>query len=193
MTTTGADAFATPAPAVFLPGRGPRIGAALGPVLAVVAVVAGVVGLIDEALSGFTGEAVRRGTTYPAWLVWAGALVIGAVALVVRARRAPWYRGWSMVELSDRPDGIVLFVGRLGARHEGLTVRRGETVQLTASRQLRSTYKYVVTAPSGSMTFEADGFVQKLTMQPLEEAAARHGITVLTEGDAARITRTRTV
>lgn len=176
---------------MFLPGRGPRVGAALGPVLAVIGIAAGVVGLVAEAMSGFTGEAHRYGTTFPAWFVWAAALVIGVIALVVRARRAPWYKAWSMVELVDRPDGIVLFAGRLGARHEGLTVRRGETVELAASRQLRSTYKYVVTAPSGSMTFEADGYIQKLTMQPLEEAAAKHGITVVAAGDAGRIVRTR--
>ncbi|GIG41421.1 hypothetical protein [Cellulomonas phragmiteti] len=192
MTTSPGDAFATPAPAVYLPGRGPRLGAALTPVLAVVGIAAGAVGLVVEGMTGFAGDAQRFGTTFPLWVVWVGLVVMGAGAFVVRARRAPWYRGWSMVEMLDRPDGIVLFAGRLGARHEGLPVRRGETVELSGSGGLRSTYQYVVSAPSGSMTFTAEGFLHRLTMQPLDEAAARHGITVVTSGEAARITRTVT-
>jgi len=187
------DAATTPAPAVFLPGRGPRVGAAMNTGLAVVGVVAGVVWIAVEATNGFEGTMQRGSVTFPAWLVGLLMVVAGAVALLVRARRAPWYRGWSMVEILDRPDGVVLFAGRLGARHEGLVVRRGETVEIAATHQLRTSYQYVVTAPSGELRFTADGFVHKLTMQPLEEAAARHGITVVTVGDAARITRTQTV
>lgn len=190
--TSSGDAFGTPTPAVHLPGRGARIGAALTPVLAVVGVVGGVVGLAVETMSGFTGTGQRYGQTIPMWVVYAAILVMGTAALVQRARRAPWYRGWSMIEMVDRPDGIVLFAGRLGARHEGLAVRRGETVTIAASGGLRSTYQYVVTAPSGAMTFTADGYVHRLTMQPLEEAAVRHGITVVTTGEAARIPRTVT-
>lgn len=187
--TPRGDAATTPVPAVFLSGRGPRVGAALTPVLAVVAVVAGVVGLGFEAVSGFTGTAERYGSTFPAWAVWAGAIALGGGALVVRARRAPWYRGWSMVEMVDRPDEVLLLAGRLGARHEGLVVRRGETVEIDAAHQLRTSYRYTVTAPSGAMTFTADGFVHRLTMQPLDDAAARHGITVVTTGEATRIRR----
>ncbi|UCN14546.1 hypothetical protein [Cellulomonas iranensis] len=184
------DAATTPTPALHLPGSGPRAGAALNLVVAVLALVGGVVGLVVEAFSGFTGVGERRGTTFPMWVVYAAMVALGAAALVVRARRAPWYRGWSMLEVLDRPDGIVLFAGRLGARHEGLAVRRGETVEIAAEHQLRTSYRYTVTAPSGSMTFTADGFVHKLTMQPLEELAGRHGITVRTTGEAARIVRT---
>jgi hypothetical protein len=183
------DAFATPAPAVYLPGRGPRVGAALTPVLAVVGVVVGTVGLAYEAVSGFAGTGHRFGQTVPMWGAYGVILVASVVVLVRRARRAPWYRGWSMVEMQERPDGLVLFVGRLGARHEGLSVRRGETVMIAASGGLRSNYQYVVSAPSGSMTFAADGFIHKLTMEPLDEAAARHAITVVTSGDAERIAR----
>ena len=66
---------------------------------------------------------------------------------------------------------------------------RGETVTLSADVARGTTCHYVVSTRSGSMTFAADGYVQKLTMRPLEEAAARHDITVLTTGDAARIVR----
>lgn len=183
------DAATTPAPAVYLPGRGSRAGAALNLVVAVLALVGGVVGLVVEAFAGFTGVGERRGTTFPMWVVYAGMVALGAGALVVRARRAPWYRGWSMLEVLDRPDGIVLFAGRLGARHEGLVVGRGETVEIAVEQQIRVTHRYTVTAPSGAMTFTADGFVHKLTMQPLDELAARHGITVVTSGEAARIGR----
>ena len=184
------DAATTPTPALHLPGNGPRAGAALNLVVAVLAVVAGAVGLAVEATTGFTGTGQRYGTTFPMWVAWSAALVAGAAALVVRARRAPWYRGWSMLEVLDRPDGVVLFAGRLGARHAGLAVRRGETVEIDVEHQLRTTSRYTVTAPSGSMTFTADGFVHKLTMRPLEEVAARHGITVRTTGEATRIVRT---
>ena len=187
---TRGDAFATPAPAVYLPGRGPRAGAALNHVVAIVFVVVGSVGLAYEAVSGFIDTAQRFGQTFPMWLVYAAGLVFGVHALVQRARRAPWYRGWSMVEMLERPDGLVLFAGRLGARHEGLVVRRGETVAIAASGGLRASHQYVVSAPSGSMTFSADAFVHKLTMKPLEEAAARHAITIITSGTAERIPRT---
>ncbi|MCC2315003.1 hypothetical protein [Cellulomonas xiejunii] len=187
------DAATTPTPAVFLPGRGARVGAAMNTGLAVVAIIAGVAWIAVEAATGFEGSMQRGSATLPAWLVGLLMVVVGAGALLLRARKAPWYRGWSMVEMLDRPDGITLFAGRLGARHEGLVVRRGETVEIAATHQLRTSYQYVVTAPAGEMRFTADGFVHKLTMQPLEEAAARHGITVVTVGDAARITRTQTV
>lgn len=183
------DAATTPAPAVFLPGMGPRLGSQLTPVLAVLALVAGVVGLVVEAVNGFSGTAERRGSEFPAWIMWAGALAFGVGFLVVQSRRAPWYRGWSMIEMLDRPDGIVLFAGRLGKNHEGLVVRRGETVEIAVAHQLRVTHEYVVTAPSGSMRFTADGFPKRLTMQPLDEAAARHGITVVTTGAASSIRR----
>ena len=186
------DAATTPAPALFLAGTGPRLGSWLTPVLAVVAIVAGVVGLVVEALSGFSGTAQRRGTEFPAWVVWAAALAFGVGFFLVQARRAPWYRAWSMVEMLDRPDGIVLFAGRLGKNHEGLHVRRGETVEIAVSHQLRATYEYVVTAPSGSLRFTADGFPKRLTMQPLDEAAARHGITVVTTGAGTNVRRTAT-
>lgn len=186
---TSGDAFATPAPAIFLPGRGPRAGAALNTVLAVVGAVVGVVGLADETVSGFTGAGQRFGQTFPMWVVYVVILAVSVVALVRRARRAPWYRAWSLVEMLDRPDGLALFVGRLGARHEGLVVRRGETVMIAASGGLRSTYQYVVSVPSGSMSFTAEGFIHKLTMEPLEAAAARHAITVVTSGKAERIPR----
>jgi len=191
-TTPGTDAT-TPVPAVHLPGRGPRIGAELTPALAVVGVVVGVAGLVLEAANGFTGTVDRRGSTFPAWSVWGLMLALSVGALVVRARRAPGYRGWSMIEMLERPDGVVLSAGRLGARHEGLHVRRGETVEIQTTPESRATHRYVVTAPAGSMTFRADGLVHRLTMAPLEEAAARHGITVVTTGGAARITRTAAV
>lgn len=175
---------------MYLPGAGPRAGAALNLAFAVVATVVGAVGLVVEIGNGFTGTGQRYGTEFPVWVAWAAGLAIGVGMLVQRARRAPWYRGWSMVELVERPDGIVLLAGRLGARHEGVQVNRGETVTLSADVERGATCHYVVSTRSGSMTFSADGFVHKLTMRPLEEAAARHGITVLTTGDATRIPRT---
>ena len=189
MTTQLGDTASKPSPAVYAPGLGPRFGVALNLAFAVLATVGGAIGLVVEAGHGFTGTAQRYGSEFPAWVVWAAGLALGVGMLVQRARRAPWYRGWSMVEMVERPDGIVLFVGRLGRRHEGLQVNRGETVTLSADGASRTTFHYVVSTRSGSMTFSADGYVHKLTMQPLEEAAVRHGITVLTTGDAARITR----
>ncbi|ADG73112.1 hypothetical protein Cfla_0193 [Cellulomonas flavigena DSM 20109] len=189
MTTQLGDTATHPSPAVYLPGPGPRAGAALNMVVAVGALVGGVVGLVVEVGNGFTGTAQRYGSEFPVWIVWAAGVALGGWMLVQRARRAPWYRGWSMIEMVERPDGIVLFVGRLGRRHEGLQVNRGETVTLSADQASRTTFHYVVSTRSGSMTFSADGYVHKLTMQPLEEAAARHGITVLTTGHADRIPR----
>jgi len=97
-----------------------------------------------------------------------------------------------MVEMVDRPAEIVLYAGRLGASHEGVAVRRGETVQLAITRLLRTSYRCDVRAPSGSMTFTPEGYAHKLTMRPLEEAVVRHGIALVTVGEAARIARTVT-
>lgn len=181
-----------PVPALFLPGIGPRIGAGGNTTVYVLALVGGIVGLVYEAVNGFTGSAERRGATVPMWLVWGVAVAVGAGGLVSRARRAPWYRGWSMLEMLDRPDGITVFSGRLGARHEGLAVGRGETLTVDITRELRHTHRFVVTAPSGTMTFSADLMPHRATAQPLEEAAARHGITLVTTGAAERIRRTVT-
>lgn len=190
MTTQLGDTASRPSPAVYLPGAGPRAGTVLNMVVAVGALVGGVVGLVDEVRNGFTGTAQRYGSEFPAWLVFVGLIALGAGLLVQRARRAPWYRGWSMVEMVEAPDGIVLYAGRLGRRPEGLRVSRGETLTLGVEVERGARAHYVVSTRSGSMTFAADGYVHKLTMRPLEEAAARHGITILTTGDANRIPRT---
>ena len=180
------DVAATPTPAVLLPEGWTRVAAAVPTALGVL----GVVGLVLVALQGFTGTQEPAGAAYPAWLLLAAAVALAAGLVVARVRRAPWSRGWSLVELLEEPDGLVLFAGRLGASHEGLLVRRGESVELAATHVRRGRHRYVVTAPSGRMTFAADGLAHWLTMQPLEEAAARHRITVVTVGEAARITRT---
>lgn len=180
------DAATTPVPAVFLPQNWTRIAGALPTALGVL----GVVGLVLVALSGFSGTQEPAGATYPAWLMLAAAVALAGGLLAVRARRAPWSPAWSLVEMLERPDGVVLFAGRLGARHEGVAVHRGESVEIAATHVRRGRHQYVVTAPSGELRFAADGLAGWLTMQPLEEAAARHGITVVTVGEAAGITRT---
>lgn len=181
------DDRALPRPAVHLTGRGPRATDTFHLVLAVVAVVAGVAGLVDEWLHDWSGLATRLSLQLPAWLVWGGALVAGAVHLVRRGQRAPWYRVWSLVEVLEEHDRLTLFVGRLGPRHDGLVVRRGETVTLDAQQVRGATSAYRLTTPSGEMTFTADAFLGRLTREPLDEAARRAGVTVAVTGDAGRI------
>lgn len=181
-----------PVPAVYFPQRRVRIAVAANAWVAGLVAVAGGVLLVLEAMAGFPDVGYRFGVAIPMGVVYAVLLVFGVGYLVAQARKGPGYRAWSLVELLDRPDGLVLRVGRLGPRHEGLLVRRGETIEIAASQGYRTSYLYVVTAPAGTMKFDADGYVHKLTMQPLEEAAARHGITVVTTGKAERIPRTVT-
>ncbi|WP_448630396.1 hypothetical protein [Cellulomonas soli] len=184
-----------PRPAILLTGRHRRSRGLLFATFAVLCMVGGTWGLAYEATHGWSGRGERWGQELPAWPFYLAYLVFGAVALLRRGRvYAPWYQRWSYVELVE-DGGLRLFVGRLGPRQDGLPVRRGETVTIDARLRGRPghgvgrDYDYRISAPAGELAFHAEGYIHRLTMEPLVSRADVWGITVATTGEATRIQR----
>jgi|GEM_PF-965550 len=161
----------------------------------VLLVAGGAWGLLVEAANDWSSTVSRFGGTAPLGVVWGIAVLVGIGLFVQRARnpRPSWYRFWSLVDSWEEPGGVRLVSNRARADDPGVTVRHGDQVEvhatLVARRQAERTYAFRVRAPGGELTFEAPIYVEKLSMAPLDELAARWGFTVSVHGEAQRIRR----
>jgi hypothetical protein len=161
----------------------------------VLLVAGGVWGLVVEAGNGWSSTVTRFGAHAPLGVVWGIAVLVGIALFVQRARnpRPSWYRWWSLLDSWEEPGGVRLVSNRVRADDPGVTVRPGDHVEvhatLIARRGAERTYRFRVHAPGGELTFDVPIFVEKLSMAPLDELAARWGFTVTVHDDAQRIRR----
>jgi hypothetical protein len=118
-----------------------------------------------------------------------GALIALAVFAMSFQKPAPWYQSWSFVEIREEQAGIRLFVGRLGAEHTGVLVRSGEQIEIagTPGKEQPEETDLTITAPAGKLEVHVDYFIDKVTAQPLLEAAAAKGISVSFAGVATKL------
>ena len=168
-----------------------------GALFGVVAVAIGALGMWSEWKVGFAGRSTYNFVPFPTWIAWAIALLFGLLALLGSSSkwgRPPWRDYWCLVAFLDEREGLRLFAGRLGEKHPGVLVLRGETVSIDA-RLVRqtvkgvATYEYVVSAPGGILAFRAEGRIESLTMARLVERALARGVRVTTSGAATAIDR----
>lgn len=96
----------------------------------------------------------------------------------------PSYQPWSYLEVIEEDGGLRIGAGRLGARHRGLLVRRGEVVELSAEA---TGSVLVVSAPAGSFDVDVDVPFDELTAAPLEAVSRQLGIELRFTGAAAAI------
>lgn len=155
----------------------------------------GVAGLVHEALNGWpTSVRLWIFLTIPGAVIWV-ALIVVAIALLRPSPHSPWYQIWSFVEYFDEPHGMRLVVGRLAPDQPGLTVRRGDVVEVHAAlihssrAGLERHYAFRVVAPSGVLEFSAPIWIEQLTMVPLERRAMTWGISITAHGEATAIAR----
>ena len=159
------------------------------------------VGFAYEATNGWPWEVTFWGVVHlPMALAYALAAAFGLVGLLdIGAKRAPWYQMWSLVEFFDEQDGLRLVVGRLGGDHPGLRVRKSQTLEVHAELVYKARagverhYAFRLVAPGGVLEFRTPVYIERLTMEPLEERARAWGIGITVHGEAAAIQRTGAV
>lgn len=134
---------------------------------------------------------VARTVEIPAVLFTGAGVLVGLGVLLFGAEKpAPWFQDWSYLEVLEEPDGLRLFAGRLGKDHRGVSVRRGEVIEISGSRgETLDEAELTVTTPAGSLQVEVDTLLADTTITPLEEAASRYGIEIRLSGDATEIPR----
>ncbi|GEK20452.1 hypothetical protein [Cellulomonas xylanilytica] len=153
--------------------------------------------LVQELLGGRTGVSEYWGFRFPSWLGFAGGVVVGVA--VAWDSFATWRAAGPAHGVLDyvlEPTGLRLVHHRRLLRRQELLVERGQHLVLDAtllsSRRggLERSYRIVVSAPGGSFAFTQDGYIEKLSLAPLEQAARQLGIEVVTTGAATEIQRT---
>ncbi|NLF05923.1 MAG: hypothetical protein GX593_13105 [Actinomycetales bacterium] len=129
----------------------------------------------------FALRVYRPAMHIPLWvLVVPVALVVLGFLLSAAKPPAPWYQEWSYVEAIEEGDGLRLFVGRLGKNHPGILARRGDTIELSATRGGEPDDNELRVWVSGQMLeVRVDAYLPGLTYAPLDAAAQARGITVV--------------
>lgn len=156
--------------------------------------------LVQELLGDRSGVSEYWGFQFPSWLGFAGGVVVGiGVAWDSFAKWRAAGPTHGVVDYVLEPSGLRLVHHRRLRRRQELLVERGQRLEVDAallySRRggLERSYRIVVSAPGGSFAFTQDGYIEKLSLAPLEEAARQLGIEVVTTGAATEIRRAAAV
>jgi hypothetical protein len=185
-----------PVPRIVLTGWRTRVWMPRpGRLFPVLLVAGGAWGLVVESRNGWTSTATWHLHEVPLGIVWGVAVLAGALLFVQRSSnpRPSWYRWWSFLDSWEEPGGVRLVSNRARADDPGVLVRPGDHVEVHATLIRRSqaerVYAFRVVAPGGELGFEAPIYIEKLSMEPLQEIAARWRFTVSTHDEALRLRR----